>query len=312
MPTADLSRRATLDTMVRLGGALGEADAPGSESTTPAASFRYRKGYNPAFLSGWVIPLPLGMGAAADDMRRLRRGGRGVELKYRNFSVIMSASRRLPLMTATNIDGSDSRNIRRVDRWGFDGRLDKSDQFGEDLYFENPLDRGHMVRRLDPVWGPQRVAAQANADTFHYTNACPQKNTINQGIWNNLEDYILSHALTDEMRVNVFTGPYFSAEDVPHDSGALIPLAFWKVVAIVTEDGRPSATAYEVSQEAALREHDFVFAAFKTCQISVQQVIDKAQIDFSGLVNYDGFSHAQNTTGQPMVEVLDSLEQVRV
>jgi endonuclease G, mitochondrial len=312
MTTADLRRTATLDTMVRLGGVLGEADAPGSESTTPAASFARRNGYNSAFLSGWTIPLPRGMGVAADDMRRLRRGGRGVELKYRNFSVIMSASRRLPMITATNIDGSDSRNIRRDDRWGFDGRLDKSDQFGEELYDQNPLDRGHMVRRLDPVWGPQRVAAQANADTFHYTNACPQKDTINQGIWNNLEDYILSHALSDELRVNVFTGPYFSVEDVPHDSGALIPLAFWKVVAIVTEDGRPSATAYEVSQEDALRERDFVFAGFKTYQISVQQVIDRAQIDFRGLVDYDGFSHFQNTTGQPVAEALDSLEQIRV
>jgi endonuclease G len=312
MPTADLSRTATLDTMVRLGGAMGEGDAPGSESTTPAAAFRYRNGYNPAFLRGWVIALPLGMRAAAGDMRRLRRGGKGVELKYRNFSVVMSASRRLPMMTATNIDGSDSRNVRRDDRWGFDGRLDKSDQFGEDLYSENPLDRGHMVRRLDPVWGPRRLAALANADTFHYTNACPQKDSINQGIWNQLEDYILSHALTEDMRVSVFTGPYFSPDDVRHDSGALIPLAFWKVVAIVTEDGRPSATAYEVSQEAALREGDFVFGAFKTCQISVQQVTDKAQIDFRGLVAYDGFSHVQNTTGRTMVEVLDSLEQVRI
>ena len=312
MATADLSRKATLETMVRLGNTLGELEAPGAEPTTPAASFADRNGYDPGFLDGWEIPLPLGMGAAGEDMRALRRGGEGVELKYRNFSVIMSASRRLPMITATNIDGAEARNVPRGDRWGFDGRLDKSDQFGDELYFENPLDRGHMVRRLDPVWGPRPVAAQANADTFHYTNSCPQKDEINQGIWSELEDYILGHAQADRMRVNVFTGPFFSADDVPHESGALIPLAFWKVVAIVTEDGRPSATAYTVSQEGELGDLEFVFAGFKTCQISIQQVIDQAQVDFRGLVDYDGFSHFEQTTGQPMVEVLESLQQIRV
>ncbi len=43
--------------------------------------------------------------------------------------------------------------------------------------------------------------------------------------------------------------------------------------------------------------------------------MDKAQIDFTGLVDYDGcdeFSHSQNRTGQPVVKALDSLEQIRI
>ena len=40
--------------------------------------------------------------------------------------------------------------------------------------------------------------------------------------------------------------------------------------------------------------------------------MDKAQIDFSGVLDYDGFSHSQNTTGQPAVKALDSLEQIRI
>jgi endonuclease G len=245
-------------------------------------------------------------------MRELRRGGSGVELMYRNFSVIMSASRRLPMITAANIDGTEGRNPRRESVWGFDGRLDKPDQFGEELYDRNRLDRGHMVRRLDPVWGTKELAEQANADTFHFTNACPQKDEVNQGIWNELEDHILINAQADDMRVNVYTGPFFSDGDLPHQSGALIPLEFWKVVAIVTDDGRPSATAYTVSQEAELDNLEFVFGPFQTFQVSIQQVIDRAHVDFRPLVEFDGFSAHEHETGEPMVQPLESLEQVRV
>ena len=40
-------------------------------------------------------------------------------------------------------------------------------------YIPTVFDRGHMVRRLDPVWGKERAAVLANADTHHYTNSCP-------------------------------------------------------------------------------------------------------------------------------------------
>ena len=315
MATADLSRKATLESMVRLGDTGGGvAEGIGDEGNSKAESFDGRNGYDRAFLNGWEIPLPLATGPAKDDMRKLRRGGSGVELKYRNFSVVMSKPRRLPMITAANIDGSEARALEREnDKWNFDGRLDKEDQFGEELYFENPLDRGHMVRRLDPVWGSLDVATQANDDTFHFTNACPQMKAVNQVTWVSLENFILNHAKADGMRVNVFTGPFFSEQDLVHArSGALIPLSFWKVVAIVTEDGRPSATAYKVSQQEELKDLEFVFAGFKTYQISVQQVIVQTHVDFSPLVDFDGFSQFELASGQRLVEPLESLEQVRV
>jgi endonuclease G len=247
-----------------------------------------------------------------EDVRHLRRGGSGYELKYRNFSVVLSASRRLPIITAANIDAQESRRIGRTDIWRFDGRLDKADQWGDELYFKRGLDRGHMVRREDPVWGSLESATEANADTFHFTNCCPQMPGVNQQTWHGLEDYILHHARADGMRVTVFTGPYFTADDLDHVSGAKIPLAFWKVVAIVTDAGRPSATAYEVSQARELSELEFVYAGYKTFQISIQQVIDRTSLDFSALVPYDGFSQHEAETGETLAEVLDTLEAVRI
>ncbi|HZG53149.1 MAG TPA: DNA/RNA non-specific endonuclease [Pyrinomonadaceae bacterium] len=311
MTTADLSRKATLENMVRLtGGELLER--PGREPETPAEEFEGRGGYDPDFLDGWRIELPLATGAAAADMRQLRRGGSGVELKYTNFSVIMSASRRMPMLTVANINGAESRSVPRINAWSFDGRLDKEDQWGDILYYQNSLDRGHMVRREDPIWGSLETARQANFDTFHFTNSCPQMAGVNQVVWLGLENYVLRHARADQMRVSVFTGPFFTDRDLEHKTGAKIPLAFWKVVAIVTEDGRPSATAYKVSQERELGELEFVFAGYKTFQISVRQVMNNTNLDFSALLDYDGFSEHERAGGAPFEERLDSLESVRI
>jgi endonuclease G, mitochondrial len=82
---------------------------------------------------------------------------------------------------------------------------------------------------------------------------------------------------------------FFSDDDLEY-RGALIPRAFWKVVAIVTETGRPSATAYKVDQIEELGELEYVYAGYKTFQLSIKQVMDETEIDFSNLLEYDGFS----------------------
>jgi endonuclease G len=134
---------------------------------------------------------------------------------------------------------------------------------------------------------------------------------VNQRIWLGLENYILSHTREDDMRVSVFTGPYFAPDDVSY-RGALVPRAFWKIVAFLLPDGRPSATAYRVSQARELEELEFVFAAYRTFQISIQQVMDVTQIDFSAMLAFDGFSQHERVHGMPVVERLESFEQIRV
>lgn len=302
------ARKNTLADMVRLGHNLSDSlEKAGREPTTSPDQLTGRNGYNADFLEGWHIALP----QPAGDIRPLRRGGPGAELKYQNFSVIMSASRRLPLITAVNIDGAQPRQVPRTDVWCFDGRLDKDDQWGDALYDGNALDRGHMVRREDPVWGTLDEARMANADTFHFTNCCPQMASVNQKVWLGLEDYVLRHARVDRMRVSVFTGPLFGANDLVY-RGAQIPKAFWKVVAIVTEDRRPSATAYKIDQVQALAQLRFVYAGYKTFQISIRNVMQSTNIDFSALIPYDGFSQHEVAQGTELIEPLDSFESIRV
>jgi endonuclease G len=311
---ADLTKKASLNTMVRLSTSAAEGleglERAGHEPETAAEEFEGREGYDPSFLDGFNITLPLGTGSAKNDMLTIG-GGPDVELKYMHFSVIMSVARRMPMLTVVNIDASQSRRLPRISTWSFDGRIEKNHQFGDALYDNNALDRGHMVRREDPVWGSLEEAKTANEDTFHFTNSCPQMAGVNQQTWLSLENYILQHARADKMRVTVFTGPFFSEDDLEYRD-ARVPAAFWKVVAIVTDDGRPSATAYKVSQARELAELEFVFAGFKTYQISIQQVMKATDLDFSHLLEFDGFSQHESVTGVEMVEQLDDLALIRI
>jgi endonuclease G len=102
------------------------------------------------------------------------------------------------------------------------------------------------------------------------TNAIPQMQAFNSPIWLALEDYALQNAREDDMRISVFTGPYFSDDD-PEMYGVRIPLAFWKVIAFIhDETGRLCATGYEMNQERTLQpEEEFVFGAFTSPQLGI-------------------------------------------
>ena len=314
--TANTQFKATFNGMKRLADmqreqiqleTLETLEKAGSEPTSDANSFSNRNGYDPDFLNGLSVPLPLR--ADGTDMRELRRGGTGVELKYQNFSIVMSASRRMAIITACNIDGGKSRSAKRARAWSFDGRLNEDDQLGDFLYDNNIIDRGHMVRRQDPIWGDK--SDTANRDTFHFTNSCPQITGVNQGVWLELENYVLDNAKADRMLVNVYTGPFFQEDDLEY-KGARIPASFWKVLAIVKEDGVPSATAYKVSQEKELSQLEFVFSSFKTFQISIQQVIDESGLDFSALLPFDGFSQHEAATNTRLEIKLETPGDIRI
>ena len=279
---------------------------------TKPEAFAGREGYQPVFLGDWAIPLPKPKGALTNDVLKLRRGGSGFELKYEHFSAVQSKSRRMPMFVAVNIDGTHKRTITRTSiPWRFDGRLDVTDQIGDEVYQKNALDRGHMVRREDPNWGDIEIARRANVDTFHFTNACPQMAKVNQHVWLGLENYILHNTRKEDMRVSVFTGPVLTENDFPY-RGAFVPKSFWKIVAVVIEDGRPSATAYEVSQEQELSELEFAFGEYKTFQCSIRSIEEKTSLSFGDLSRYDGYSVTENTTGAPVRTQLENLEMLRV
>ena len=100
-------------------------------------------------------------------------------LHYFNFSIAIHKSRKLCMMTAVNIDGNRLDPIKRENtKWIIDPRMDEKYQTGPAVHADNDLDHGHIVRRLDPVWGQN--AAAANDDTFHFSNSTPQHKDLNK------------------------------------------------------------------------------------------------------------------------------------
>ncbi|MFC5747515.1 DNA/RNA non-specific endonuclease [Actinomadura rugatobispora] len=254
-----------------------------------------RGGYDPAFL-GHPLPLPVpSPGLVADA---------SPELRYHHFSVVMHRRRRLALFTACNIDGTLARRPgRESDRWIFDPRLPAGEQTGEEVYRDNDLDRGHLVRRLDPAWGDSDVRAKAAADdTFHFTNATPQHHAFNAGrtLWAGLEDYVLNGADNRDLAVSVFTGPVLAADDDPY-RGVLLPRQFWKVVAMVAKSGKPSVTGYLLSQSALLHdlptEETFSYGAYRTYQVPVRRVADLTALGLDAHIQADPLERLETVPG---------------
>lgn len=258
--------------------------APAAAGRVPEAlaidpDYASRGGYDPDFL-GVALPLPgVGSNAAVAS----------AELRYHHFSVVMQRERRLALFTAVNIDGSRTdAPLRSDDRWILDPRLPREEQTGAAVYEDNALDRGHLVRRLDPAWGP--LARPANDDTFHYTNSAPQHHAFNAGstLWLGLEEYVLGTARADRLRVSVVSGPVLAPDDPPY-RGVLLPRQFFKVVAVVDEQGALAVTGYVLGQHAFLPGvlTEAAFGAYRTFQVPVALVAALTGLDLSAYVHAD-------------------------
>jgi endonuclease G len=271
----------------------GETDLI-DETESVASDYRDRGGYDPGFLgSRFVVDLPTVTRHADDVLDFEFDGETQTELRYEHYSVVMSRSRRMCFLSGCNIDGNLSKKSARV-RWKGDPRIPKSQQIMKECYGAPPkFSRGHMTRREDPGWGTRAVAKRGNEDTMHVTNVAPQMQAFNAPIWLALEDYALQHAREDEMKISVFTGPYFTDRD-PDMYGVLIPLNYWKVIAFIHDDtGKLCATGYEMSQEQSLRPEEFVFGVFTSpqlgtaTQVPIRSIEAKSGIHFGKLASVD-------------------------
>jgi len=126
--------------------------------------------------------------------------------------------------------------------------------------------KGHLVRRIDPAWGDDDRAIEAEIDTFHWTNAAPQVGFFNMGradagqagtgngnLWRAAENFVLRNAVSENrQRVTSFTGPVFRDDDRPYRD-IQIPGAFFKVTAWV-DDGELKSLALLVDQSQVFRE----------------------------------------------------------
>ncbi|MGW6454946.1 DNA/RNA non-specific endonuclease [Streptomyces sp. NPDC055078] len=271
------------------------SSAPTGAGTAARPSLADRTGYDELFL-GSAVPLPRPTGTDIET----------VILPYTHFTVVLRPDRRLAAATAVCIDGGRLvDDVPRDDDWRLDPRLPGTSQTGNEMYANNSLDRGHLVRRLDPVWGERAEAVRANDDTFHFTNAAPQADVFNQGkaLWQGLENYLLDHAARFDRKLTVFTGPVLHESDPPYRGGQ-VPLRFWKVAAFV-QNGALASSAYVLDQSPDLtRDADRAFAgakpgeppplgAFRTFQVPVADIAAITLLDLGPLPAVDVFPVAR-------------------
>lgn len=262
---------------------------PNSTQSTP---FQRDMGYDSTFLGlEHRVDLPQLSDEMKKDVSYMDNGS--YVLDYTHFSIVMCRSRCLAYFTAVNIDGSQAKNIKRSgDSWNFDPRIPKDAQYGDELYAKNDLDRGHLVRRLDPVWGDK--AMQANSDTFHFTNSSPQHKNLNQKTWLDLENYLLQNAQNHNLKVSVFTGPVFRSDDMIYRGKFKIPAEFWKVVVMIKDDGKMSATAYLQTQKNMMVNLEFAYGEYKTYQVPVARIEEITGLGFGDLSQCDPIANIES------------------
>ena len=240
--------------------------------------------YDATFL-GPTVDVPVAVGEVADDV--LDVDGT-TQWDYTHFSLAMSASRRLARWVAWNIDGLtlfpvDS--IPRADDFRLDPRLPADAQTGEEVYAGNDLDRGHLARRSDLLWGTLDEARAGNEDSFFFTNIAPQMNDFNQsgldGVWGLLEDAVLERAGLERRRLTLFGGPVLTDDDVVY-RGVLIPGAFWKVVVYVL-DGTLSARCFVLAQEVDPLRLSVTLDDFATYEVSLGDLESLVSLAFTSL-----------------------------
>ncbi|MGB1216228.1 MAG: DNA/RNA non-specific endonuclease [Saprospiraceae bacterium] len=187
-------------------------------------------------------------------------------LNYINYSLQISASRKFPFYTATNIDGSLFKRVGRASSWKKDNRVNQY-QFGAELYTaeNSEFDKGHMTKRENVQWGESiEDAKKASDSTFYYTNAVPQHKDLNRRIWKRLENYILhKETRNSELKITVFTGPVLSQND-PYfvtevrNESIQIPILFWKVIIFSKENGELHRVGFMMSQRKLLVDNGIV------------------------------------------------------
>ncbi|OZI07419.1 endonuclease [Siphonobacter sp. BAB-5385] len=246
-------------------------------------------GYNPAFLGPMVTVPDLSTGQQLDAVLL----GNSEIIPYTHFSLAMSKSRRFAYWVAWNIDGGNLKKITRKNlSFALDPRLPAEYQVGDSLYANNRLDRGHIARRADLIWGTMAEAQQANKDSFFFTNITPQMDNFNQssqgGIWGKLEDAVFEQTEVDHLKVSVIGGPVFRTDDQVF-RGVAIPREFYKILAYV-EAGTLKVRAFLLTQN--LNDLSFLnLDAFKVYQVSLTELEQRAGFTLSDLLkNADDFA----------------------
>ena len=116
---------------------------------------------------------------------------------------------------------------------------------------DNHLDRGHLARRADLVWGtldgPSRPTATPSSSPTSRRRWTTSTRARGDGVWGRLEDAVFEPARTRAPEVSVFGGPVLADDDRVY-RGVLVPARVLEGDRLV-RDGALSARAFLLTQD---------------------------------------------------------------
>lgn len=224
-------------------------------------------------------------------------------LDYIYYSVIQSKSRRVPIVSASNIYRIKFEKSDRSGTFKKDARIKKNEQLTTKDYtlFNSikaaTIEKGHMTKREDVQWdlnGNKEDAKKAAISTFFYPNATPQHDSLNNGPWKHLENAIIVKGRVPEpAKVSVFTGPVLDDIDpefkVKLNDGSTfkIPILFWKVIFYLKDDGNLYRAGFLMGQINPLREDDLINEiGFRDFELVEKKTSLKPFLEFNEDENY--------------------------
>lgn len=281
------------------------------------------QGYDPTYM-GVKLPFPQPNKALRPFAAKRKDAPEEIELKYYYYSVIQHAIRKMPMVSAINVDGDPAKrqdDSEREDKWLRDVRIDLEAQLTDKFYANSGFDKGHMSRREDANYADNPNDAKLFADmTCMHTNACPQVGKLNRssskGLWGKLEKVILEKGVSVESgkqsRISVYNGPIFAESD-PVFRGVQIPMEFWKMVVWRDDKNKLKATAFKLTQVPLVADINFEAIdvdqnmEFREFQISIEQLASLTGLDFSAYKKYDTFGKKIKAKKEVKLETEEAL-----
>ncbi len=147
----------------------------------------------------------------------------------RNYAMLYDKKYKMAYWVAYPLHASYIGSSGRSDAWAFDPKIPQSGQVDLSSSFGNGYDRGHQIPS-----GDRTATRDLNATTFYYSNMTAQVSSMNQGIWNNLEQQVRTWTAQSDTLYVVTGAEIKTATDanITYSKGSAIPKYYYKALAM--------------------------------------------------------------------------------
>lgn len=252
-------------------------------------------GYDPDFLDV-RLPLPGFSPALADRVLRRRELRDQVFATYGSITIAMHGTFGTALFAAQNIDRTRPAVDAESASWWADSRIGRDNQLDPGYFTSNPWDQGRIARLATfPSAGILDDGSPASDVTYVLANGCLQHRHFDQRHWRALETWAGPPGRCAAERTSVVTGPIYGGHPrsihPDRQRPALIPAAFFKIVAWTDRSGALGARAFIMAQDAdamngggatdtSARRNARPFQDFQCYQVSIREIEERTGLVF--------------------------------